>query len=323
MNVLRHLLFATDFSAAADRALVRAVQLARERGARLSVLHVIPQGPLALARRFSLQSPEVAEAEARQGARQELVRQVEQQLRQLSGSSPALSDSTAPETAPPALAMDGLPSVELIVEVGRPGPEIAAAAARLGADLIILGAHGERFIKEVLLGSTVHKVLRLAPCPVLVVKQPVAGPYQRQLLPTDFSANAATAARIARAFAPEAEREFLHVYEVPFERQLYFAGAQDGTLAFYRQKAEADARQAMAAFVAGLGWQPAPATRLRYGYAPAEIESVVQDFGFDLIALASQDNSELTAALLGSVSLHVIEEIQCDLLVVRGMEAPD
>ena len=53
VNALRHLLIATDFSAAADRALARAAQLARQRGARLTVLHVIPQGPLDLARRFA------------------------------------------------------------------------------------------------------------------------------------------------------------------------------------------------------------------------------------------------------------------------------
>lgn len=299
VHALRHLLIATDFSAAADRALARAAQLARQRGARLTVLHVIPQGPLDLARRFAMQAPEAAEAEARRGARQEL----EERLARL------------PE----------LPPHQVELRVGRPGAEIAKAAGELGADLIVLGAHGERFLKEVLLGSTVHKALRLAPCPVLVVKQAAAGPYRRVLLPTDFSANARTAAAIARAFAPEADREFLHVYEAPFERQMYFAGARDSTLDFYRHKAESDAREAMSRFVAELGWQdgPAPGTRLRHGYAPAEIERVVQDFSFDLIALATQDNSELTAALLGSVSLHVIEEIQCDLLVVRGMGAPD
>ncbi len=62
VNALRHLLIATDFSAAADRALARAAQLARQRGARLTVLHVIPQGPLDLARRFAMQAPEAAEA---------------------------------------------------------------------------------------------------------------------------------------------------------------------------------------------------------------------------------------------------------------------
>lgn len=298
MNALRHILVATDFSTASDRALLRAALLARQRGARLTVLHVIPQGPLDLARRFALQAPESAEEEVRRSAREEL-----------EGRLARLSE---------------LPPHQVELRVGRPGPEIARAAADLGADLIVLGAHGERFLKEVLLGSTVHKTLRLAPCPVLVVKQPALGAYHRILLPTDFSANARTAAAIARAFAPEAERELLHVYEAPFERQMYFAGAHDSTLEFYRQQAERSARDAMERFIADLGWPvlEAPTTRLRHGYAPAEIESVVRDFSFDLIALAAQDNSELTAALLGSVSLHVIEEISCDLLVVRGFAPP-
>lgn len=296
MTFLRHLLVATDFSAAAERAVIRAAQLAREMDLQLTVLHVIPQGPLELARRFSLQAPAEAEAQARHGARREL----ETHLARL----------------PHVAALAG---VQLELRVGRPGPEIAEAARQLGADLIVLGGHGERFLKEVLLGSTVHKTLRLAPCPVLVVKRRVEAPYRHLLLPTDFSANARQAAAIARAFAPGAAREFLHVYEAPFERQMYFAGARDSTLGFYRQKAEAEARQAMGAFIAELNWEEAPATRLRHGYAPAQIATAVRDFDFDLIALATQDSSELTAALLGSVSLHVIEEIQCDLLVVRGM----
>lgn len=40
------------------------------------------------------------------------------------------------------------------------------------ADLIVIGTHGRRGMNRVLLGSVADCVVRLAPCPVLTVRQP-------------------------------------------------------------------------------------------------------------------------------------------------------
>jgi nucleotide-binding universal stress UspA family protein len=50
--------------------------------------------------------------------------------------------------------------------------EITEAAKTLGADFIVIGAHGLSGANRSLLGSTVEKVVRHAPCPVLVVRAP-------------------------------------------------------------------------------------------------------------------------------------------------------
>jgi nucleotide-binding universal stress UspA family protein len=59
-----------------------------------------------------------------------------------------------------------------------PSEEIAQLASDLEADLVIVGTHGRRGISRMLLGSVAEGVVRLAPCPVLVVrhKQIVEGP---------------------------------------------------------------------------------------------------------------------------------------------------
>ena len=49
--------------------------------------------------------------------------------------------------------------------------EIAAAAKELDADLIIISTHGHTGLKHVFLGSVTENVARLAPCPVLVVRE--------------------------------------------------------------------------------------------------------------------------------------------------------
>lgn len=62
--------------------------------------------------------------------------------------------------------------VETSVRNGIAFFELAEAAKALGADFIVLGAHGLAGSSPTLLGSTVEKVVRHAPCPVLVVRGP-------------------------------------------------------------------------------------------------------------------------------------------------------
>ena len=53
---------------------------------------------------------------------------------------------------------------------GRPAEQITQLAAELDADLIVVGTHGRKGISRLLLGSVAEGVLRLAHCPVLVVR---------------------------------------------------------------------------------------------------------------------------------------------------------
>ncbi|HVC41589.1 MAG TPA: universal stress protein [Candidatus Saccharimonadales bacterium] len=53
--------------------------------------------------------------------------------------------------------------------VSGPAHAIADAASAAGADLIVLGSVGSGPLKGLLLGSVAHRLLQIAPCPVLVV----------------------------------------------------------------------------------------------------------------------------------------------------------
>lgn len=71
------------------------------------------------------------------------------------------------------LAMEELSaelSVRLLVRRGQPALEILRAAETLRADLLILTAHRRSVLGRLLFGSTVSRVERNAPCPVLVVR---------------------------------------------------------------------------------------------------------------------------------------------------------
>lgn len=62
-------------------------------------------------------------------------------------------------------------AVETVVRLGHPVSQITAAAKELDVDLIVIATHGHAGLKRLLLGSTAERVVRLASCPVLTVRE--------------------------------------------------------------------------------------------------------------------------------------------------------
>jgi len=56
--------------------------------------------------------------------------------------------------------------------VGNHGDEIVACAKEFGVELIVMGKHRLGFVEHLLAGSVTEKVVRQAPCPVLIVQHP-------------------------------------------------------------------------------------------------------------------------------------------------------
>jgi len=141
----RHVLCATDFSASSFGALRTAASLMRDAIGEVTVLNVvddIDENELFVARPYDVHRHET-EREA----------QAMESLRQFTGR-----------------ALFGGPQPTLRVTHGRPEREILAAAAELNADLIVLGVTGQNDFHGRLFGSTTHRILRDAPCPVLTAR---------------------------------------------------------------------------------------------------------------------------------------------------------
>lgn len=64
-----------------------------------------------------------------------------------------------------------LAGIEVNIAIGDPGHEIADYAQHVGAELIVLPSHGRTGLKRLLIGSTAERVVRLAHCPVLVLRK--------------------------------------------------------------------------------------------------------------------------------------------------------
>lgn len=145
-GLIRRILCATDLSTASVETVRFALSVAAEHQASLTVLHVLEGLPASDSPAF-MELPETAA----------LLRQVEgvahQQLHQL---------------LPPD-AGDWCEVTERVL-VGRAATELLRLAATENADLIVMGARHHGLLARTVLGSTSHRVVREASCPVLTVR---------------------------------------------------------------------------------------------------------------------------------------------------------
>ncbi len=204
-----------------------------------------------------------------------------------------------------------------VIAVGRAHSEIARHAEAIDAGLVVLGAHGGSLVRELFLGSTVEKVLRKLSRSVLIVKREPQAPYQRILVPVDFSEPSRRALELALRIASRAHITVLHAFEVPYEAKLRFSGASDETIQAYRAEVQAQADQAMQQFISTSGATASPLFCIvEFGSASAVIRGKAEVLEPDLIVMGKHGQSGWEDMLLGSVTKQVILDASCDVLVV-------
>jgi nucleotide-binding universal stress UspA family protein len=68
------------------------------------------------------------------------------------------------------LAARGFDELQIDIRFGDPGHEIARFAKKSEAGLIVVACRGQSALEHLLIGSVAERVVRLAHCPVLVLK---------------------------------------------------------------------------------------------------------------------------------------------------------
>ncbi len=139
----RKIVVPVDFSDASKPVLEYAVDVARDRGATLTLLHVIgvPLAP------FDPAYGVTADPKLLLTIQGEVEKRLGEMAERIVGVA-----------------------AEPRVEVGAPSREIVRFARDSGADLIVIGTHGRTGLRHVFLGSVAETVVRQATCPVLVVR---------------------------------------------------------------------------------------------------------------------------------------------------------
>jgi nucleotide-binding universal stress UspA family protein len=300
MAHLQHLLTATDLSGSSLHALDRGLMLAAQNGARHSVLHALGLEGLGGFREWlGERNPDVTER---------LTQDAQTRLKEL-------LDEAVQRTG------TGWPS-ECLVDPGFPGQAIPERVAASGVDLVLVGAHGAGFWQRVLLGSTASKLLRKSTVPVLVVKQPPRHAYRRALVALDFSPCGLRAIQLARELAPDAHLLLLHVFEVPFEGKMQFAGVSDEVIHQYRIEARERAIQQLRQLTLQAGLLPLDHTAVVVG-GDAVRELIIHEerHRCELVVMGKHGTHVTEELLLGSVTKRVLAESQSDVLVVVDAEA--
>jgi nucleotide-binding universal stress UspA family protein len=141
---LRNILVPVDFSEPSKKALSYALCFAKQNRGKITLLHVIEPLPVYTDVAFPVvMGADVWETEAKK----------------------AFGKLCDEEHANTQLIRSTL------TRTGTPHKEITDAARELKADLIIIATNGRTGLAHVLLGSTTERVVRHAPCPVLVVRE--------------------------------------------------------------------------------------------------------------------------------------------------------
>jgi len=289
---VKKILVATDFSTRSDRALRRAVLLAKQSGAELVLTHVIDDDqPLRL-----------LDAEQRE------------------------SSSLLSELATTLQEIDGV-ACAIHLPLGEPFQCIAAAAVEFGADLILLGPHRRRALRDVFLGTTAERTIRQSTHPVIMANAVPSARYSRILAATDLSRGAGQALKsaIALGLATSTELRVLYAFEAPAMSMLSRAALPVGHRAAYVAEEEARAEAELQRFLHDT--DSAPTSRVVVAIEASAACTIIdhaKGWGADLIVLGTSGQSGPGTYLLGSVAQEVLSDAEIDVMVVPpGLEAEE
>lgn len=275
--MIQRILLITNLAPHADRAMERAIQLARQFGTEFAVLYAI-QDASERANPLDRLEPHDIEAE----------------LRRHVATFPGGAD-----VSPVVAAVKG--SVA----------EAAASYAQLWApDLMVCGAHASDVLTDFFKISTVERISVASPAPLLVVRNKPFGPYASALVPVDFSKMSRPALEMAMAIMPEGVMQLLHVFDVPAAAAVVQAPHRKLDAAAFAD----DFRTLTAGLDVG---RRAITRSVSEGMPKREIVSAALADPSDLIVMGTTGRRGLGRAVMGSTAHEVLERLPTDVLLVR------
>jgi nucleotide-binding universal stress UspA family protein len=287
MDPIGSVLVATDFSGSATRAVERAARLPMLRGATLTVLHVTSAG---------------TSGEDRADVERMLVH----------------ASSVAAESLRHA-GRDDVQVASRLVD-GTPAFEIVRAARRRRCELVVVGRHGERRFRELLLGSTAERVVRHGDTPVLVVASRAPMPYERPLVAVDCADPSLLALNLAwRLASPSAHNlDVVYAYEPIPQNALRRVPILGEAARQYYLHAKERAEAAVEAFLAAGDVHVPVTVVVREGDPRQAILDLAVQHDTDLLAVGTHGYAGLAHVVLGSVAERTLRYAPCPVLTVKA-----
>jgi nucleotide-binding universal stress UspA family protein len=283
---LKNILFATDFSQAADAAAPIAIQIARRYGAKVYGVHVNRSDD------YTGVAPNAwaAMAEAAEKETKEDAGRLNEQLQSIEH--------------------------EVVIGEGKLWEVLSNVIQQKEIDLVVVGTRGRTGFGKTLLGSVAEQILRQSPCPVLTVG-PHVNPWcdeyvkMREILyATDLAADYPIAAPYAISLAQEnqAHLVLLHVIEDP----------KAGELVDSPEVVDVKQRKLERLVTEQAGLWCEPTYIVEQGPAAEKILDVAKRRPTDLIVLGARTAKGLATHLnIGTVH-KVVSQAKCPVLTIRG-----
>jgi len=294
------ILYPTDLSAAAAPALEYAASLARWYDASLTVLHVVP----------TLDA--IAVPPDALGETTHLV-------------YPPASDAIAADMRR-TLHLDKFEDldVDVRVETGEPEQVIVDQALTQGTSLVVMGTHGRRGFDRLFHGAVAERVLRRAPCPVLLIPPHVTPApedpiFTRILCPIDFSPASQQAFGFALDLASQSNGAVTAVHVLEWMADADAAPYSPFNVTDYRGHLEADALARLRTLSDS---EPHPWCDVTpvvvSGRSHREIVAQATASNANLIVMGSHGRGGMGGVFFGSTTQHVVRAAECPVLVVRS-----
>jgi nucleotide-binding universal stress UspA family protein len=295
-QTVARILVATDLSGPADEAIRQAHDWSTRLGAELAVCHVVPTH-----HRVNALFPQRNATDAIWTV--DLERRV----------SELVEARVMEQTGRPA---EGF---RLVINAGKPEAGILEAAAAWNVDLIVIGSRGDTGLARILLGNVSERVVRYAPCSVLVAR-----PCPKQgivLAATDLSDASfpAVKAGAEQARLRAAKLVVLHNVDLwPPPVSSVTAGLAAAGFPTDPRVLEEQRSAALQRLEEILGRLRIEATcRISHGPPDAEIIRAADELEPELLVIGTHGRTGLSRLALGSVAERVVETANSSVLVVR------
>ena len=211
-------------------------------------------------------------------------------------------------------------SINVEIREGDPARALYDVSRDRNADLIVVGARGERAGLGRALGTTAQHVVRESAIPVLVVARPGEQSISQILVPVDDDAAAQASLRSAAALSKrfDARVTILHVTTTGIARQM---ASQEGIPSDDSRRSAAsgdvsdNSRWIELARASGIA-RERMSIEESSGVPAAEITSAAERSSADIIVMGRRSARNLRRAVLGSVTATMLGNPPCNVLVV-------
>lgn len=279
----QNIMLATDLTPASDRAFDRAVQLAAEWDAMLTVCHVVEASslrPWGIERRINFAETEI------EGL--------------LRGSEDVLKGK-----------------ISRHIILGDPAERVIEHARAIASDFLITGPAQVKVIGDKLFGSTAARILRHARQPFLAVRRREEGPYRKVVVAVDFSAASRDAYLCGQALFPRAEFTLIHAYNVCPDWRGNTARSIDIVEEEEKARVILKAEQELRNFTGGPEGDLTHEGVLARGTPEAALVGYFDEHWPDLVVTGTHGQTGVQEALIGSVTERFLHVLPCDILAVR------